>query len=93
MGGETSRARLRLLRRAPISRSTVRADATVARRIGETRSEPAIDELRDAFGDVSEHCERLPASEAEIGDTFEGLLQFGQDLLSEVEQRYAELTE
>lgn len=70
-----------------------RGDSALARRIGETRIEPAIDELRDAFGDVSEHCERLPASEAEIGDTFEGLLQFGQDLLDEVEQRYAELAE
>ena len=70
-----------------------RGDNAVARLIGETRIEPAIDELRDAFGDVSEHCEQAPSVEAEFGETFEGLLQYGQELLDEVEQRYAELSE
>ena len=67
-----------------------RGDNAAARLIGETRIEPAIDELRDAFGDVSEHCEQAPTVEAEFGETFEGLLQYGQELLDEIEQRYAD---
>ena len=67
-----------------------RGDNALAWRIGETRIEPAIDELRDAFGDVSEHCEQAPTVEAEFGETFEGLLQYGQELLDEIEQRYAD---